>query len=132
VDTNVLIYLLDVGSSLHGWAKDAFAERRELGPLIICDIVYSEFSVDLDSVAATDEALGELALERLNFSNEVLFRAGKAYQEHIKRGGSRANVLSDFLIAAQAEVHEAPLMTNNPRDIVSYFPKVVVICPPKS
>ena len=131
VDTNILVYLLQSDSPFHKWAKEAFAQRKEQGPLIICDIVYSELSVNLDSVAATDKAIAELAVERLNFSNGELFRAGKAYQEHVSRGGSRTNVLPDFLIAAQAELNNAPLMTNNQKEILSYFPTVKMICPPK-
>jgi predicted nucleic acid-binding protein len=130
VDTNVLVYLLEPKSKFHEWAKKTVAAQREKGPLVICDIVYSELSVDLASVEATDKAIGALYVDRLRFSNEELFEAGKAYQKHITRGGSRNNVLSDFLIAAQAVVHDAPLLTNNPKDVLSYFPKISVIAPP--
>jgi predicted nucleic acid-binding protein len=129
VDTNVLIYLLDPSSRHHQWAIETVTERRTQGPLVICDIVYSEFSVTLDSVVDTDKALATLSLERLRFTNDTLFRAGKAFAEYRRRGGQGSNVLSDFLIGAQAEVESAPLLTNNPRDFHSYFPKLEVIEP---
>jgi predicted nucleic acid-binding protein len=131
VDTNVLLCLLNEDEEFHEWAKKAIEERKTHGPLIICDIVYSEFSVGLASVEKTNEAVAELALERLRFSNEALFHAGKAYKEHKKRGGTRSNVLSDFLIGAQAELEDAPLITNNAKDYASYFPNVSLIHPPK-
>jgi predicted nucleic acid-binding protein len=131
VDTNVLVYLLKEDEEFHDWAKKAIEERKNHGPLIICDIVYSEFSVSMESVDKTNEAVAELALERLRFSNEALFYAGKAFKEHKRRGGTRSNVLADFLIGAQAELEDAPLITNNAKDYTSYFPKVSLIQPPK-
>jgi predicted nucleic acid-binding protein len=60
----------------------------------------------------------------------ALFSAGKAFKKHRKAGGKEKNVLSDFLIGAQAEDADAPLMTNNSDDYKSFFPAVVVIHPP--
>jgi predicted nucleic acid-binding protein len=130
VDTNVLVYLLNENEELHDWARKAFEERKAHGPLIICDIVYSEFSAGMDTLEKTNEAVAELALERLRFTNETLFHAGKAYKEHKRRGGTRSNVLADFLIGAQAELEQAPLLTNNAKDYASYFPKMSIIQPP--
>jgi predicted nucleic acid-binding protein len=129
VDTNVIIYLLDSGSPFHDWAKAAAIKRRTEGPLIISDIVYSELSVDLQSVDATDEVINLLALERIGFTRQALFRAGRAFTEYRERGGPKTNVLSDFLIGAQAETAAAPLLTNNRKDFISYFPSVELITP---
>jgi predicted nucleic acid-binding protein len=129
VDTNVLIYLLDSTSEFHQWAKDAATERRTHGPLIISDIVYSELSVTFASVNETDKAIQSLALERYKFSDLALFRAGKAYLKHRQNGGKATNVLSDFLIGAQAEAAQAPLLTNNSDDYKSYFPAIALIHP---
>lgn len=129
VDTNIIVYLLDSASPFHSWAKAATAQRRAAGPLVICDIVYSELSVAMKSVAETDEVVRSLAIERYRFSNPVLFRAGRAFAEYRGRGGTKSNVLSDFLIGAQAEIEGAPLMTNNARQFTSYFPKIVLIKP---
>jgi predicted nucleic acid-binding protein len=129
VDTNILIYLLDEKSPHHEWSKEKIAERKIVGPLIISDIVYSEFSVGLDSVAKTDEAISSLSLERASFTNEMLFRAGKAFREHREKGGNKSNVLSDFLIGAQAEIEDAPLLTMDTGAFKGYFPKVALITP---
>lgn len=129
VDTNVIIYLLDSTSQFHGWAKTTTSKRRTEGPLIISDIVYSEISVSLKSIEDTDEVLNVLALERIGFTKDALFRAGRAFAEYRKRGGPKTNVLSDFLIGAQAETAGAPLLTNNRKDFISYFPSVELIEP---
>ena len=130
VDTNVLLYLLNENEELHDWAKKAVEERKTHGPLIICDIVYSEFSVGMETLEKTNEAVAALALERLRFTNETLFHAGKLYKEHKKRGGMRSNVLADYLIGAQAELEKAPLLTNNAKDYTSCFPRMSIIQPP--
>ncbi|MDO8979948.1 MAG: type II toxin-antitoxin system VapC family toxin [Afipia sp.] len=132
VDTNILIYLLNDQEAFHGWAKEAVAERRNYGPLVVCDIVYSEFSVSMEDLEKTNSAIAQLAMERLQFTDEVLFRAGKAYQQHRQNGGSKSNVLPDFLIGAQAELEDAPLVTNDQKNYKTYFPKLTIIQPPQA
>ena len=129
LDTNIIIYLLDSKCAFHDWAKATAAKRRTAGPLLISDIVYSEISVNLESIEDTDAALDELAIERVRFSTMALFRAGRAYKEYRKRGGPRTSLLSDFLIGAQAEAEGVPLVTNNRCDFSSYFPRVELIVP---
>lgn len=130
VDTNIIGYLINPDEEMHDWAKRAVEERRQHGPLVICDIVYSEFSVAMSGIDQTNEVVTELALERLRFSDEVLFRAGQAFKAYKRRGGAKTNVLADYLIGAQAEVEGAPLLTNNARDYRTSFPDVTIIEPP--
>lgn len=131
VDTNVLIELLSEGSGYHDWAKSIIAERRDEGPLIICDVVFSELSVGLETLEKTQLAVNELAVERLGFSDEVLVRAGVAYKQYREKNkGPKFNVLPDFFIGAQADVEEAPLITINDADFKSYFPELRLIKPP--
>ena len=100
---------------------------REEGPIVVSDIVYSEFSVALQSVAETNEAIAEFNLERIGFTNEVLFRAGKAYKKYKENDGKKLNVLPDFLIGAQVELADAVLLTNNKKDFLAYFPSIDII-----
>jgi len=53
----------------------------------------------------------------------------KEYRSRTK-GKQKSSVLPDFFIGAIAEVN-APLMTDNARDFVSYFPDVELVTPPK-
>src|SRR5437588_272086 len=98
-DTNVLIYLLDSASQHHSWSVTEFKKCREKGPIILSDIVYAEFSIGMADKTATDKAIRELACERLRITDQALFNAGR-YKD---KGGTKGNVLPDFLIAAQAE-----------------------------
>lgn len=127
VDTSVLIDAMDTKATRHKWAMDQLAKADQ--PIVICDIVFSEFSVSISSLAETQNAIKMLSIERTRYSDEALFRAGKAYAEYRKRGGTKMNVLSDFLVGAIAEADESPLLTANPRDFRSYFPSVTLIEP---
>lgn len=127
VDTNVLIDALDPNAPNHLWAKEQLAVADQ--PLVICDIVYSEFSVGLSSVADTSAAITSLLVERTRHSDEALFHAGKAFKRYRKNAGTKSNVLSDFLIGATAAVDGSPLLTSNARDFRTYFPTLTLICP---
>jgi predicted nucleic acid-binding protein len=130
VDTAVVIYLLDDTCEHHKWSVDQINKAKEKGPVIIPDIAYSELSVGLPSKEATDQAIAELALERYPCSDETLFRAGRAFKRYKEENaGTKNNVLPDFLIGAQAECEEFPLITNNKADFMGYFPKLELICP---
>jgi len=127
IDTNVLIDALDPASKNHAWAKQQLSEADQ--PLVICDIVYSELSVGMGSVADTSAAVQSLSIERTRYSDNALFVAGKVFKQYRTRGGTKSNVLSDFLIGAAADDDGSPLLTANPRDFRSYFPTLILICP---
>ncbi|HEX3948974.1 MAG TPA: type II toxin-antitoxin system VapC family toxin [Steroidobacteraceae bacterium] len=131
VDTNVVIYLLDADSPFHEWSFAEVTKAKENGPVILPDIAYTELSIGMESKEATDEALAELAFDRLPCSDASLFRAGRAFKKYRDENeGTKNNVLPDFLIGAQAEIMGAPLLTADRARFVEYFSEVALICPP--
>ena len=126
----MLIYLLDSASQHHSWSVTEFKKCREKGPIILSDIVYAEFSIGMADKTATDKAIRELACERLRITDQALFNAGRAFKQYKDKGGTKGNVLPDFLIAAQAENEQAPLLTGDQRDFLALFPTLSVISPP--
>lgn len=129
VDTNVLIDLLDDQSPHYGWSYAEFSRAKASGPVIVSDIVYSEFSVTLPSEGDADAAIAKLALVRCGYSNQALFRAGKAYASYRRNRGPKLNVLPDFFIGALADVEGAPVLTRDPGKLKTYFPAVKLISP---
>jgi predicted nucleic acid-binding protein len=131
IDTNVVIYLLDANSEFHQWSVGELARAKEQGPVILPDIAYTELSIGMDSKEATDEALAELALERLPCSDASLFRAGRAFLKYRDENeGPKNNVLPDFLIGAQAEVMQAAVLTADRAAFETYFENLNLIAPP--
>ncbi len=129
LDTNVLIYLLDQQANFHQWSVSQFEKSKADGPVIISDIVYCEFCVGMNTQGAVDTAISQFGIERLRGNDAALFRAAMAFKDYRKNGGSKTNVLPDFLIGAIAEVAGSPLITANRKDFLGYFPQLQVISP---
>lgn len=128
LDSCIFIALLNESDRLHDWSVEAVIKCKEIGPAIISDIVYCEVSVAMRSRAELDQALADLSLERVRLTDEALFRAGKAFKRYREENkGRKLGVLPDFLIGAMAEVHSAPLITDNKRDFIGYFPSINII-----
>ncbi|UVO50368.1 PIN domain-containing protein [Sphingomonas sp. SUN019] len=131
VDTSVLIDLLEANSEHHAWSLTQIEKARVSGPVIVSDAVYSEFSIALDTEEHADEALNQFSFVRCGYSNQVLFRAGKAYLRYRQSKGTKTNVLPDFFIGALADTERAPLLTRDPQKVRAYFPTVELITPQK-
>src|SRR5688500_348386 len=98
LDSSVLIDMLDEQSPHYAWSSAAFEKAKASGPVIVSDVVYSEFSVTLNSEGDADAVIQKLALVRCGYSNQALFRAGKAYSRYRKNKGQKLNVLPDFFV----------------------------------
>lgn len=129
LDTSVLICLINASEQYHTWSVQQFQIWKTSGPVIISDIVYCEFCAGMASQAHVDGVVSQLGLQRMRYSDAMLFRAGQAYKAYRSGGGQKTNVLPDFLIGAMAEVVGAPLITANAKDFVKYFPGVRLIKP---
>jgi predicted nucleic acid-binding protein len=129
VDTNVLIDILSRDLVWYDWSAARFAERQALGRMAIIDVVYAECSVSYDSAENVSRALEALAVERDTMSDAALWRAGRAFRDYRRQGGSKTNVLADFFIGAQAETLGASLLTRDGGRYRTYFPDVEIIGP---
>lgn len=131
VDTNVLIAILKSSEPHHQWSTQQLQLCKQAGPALVCDIVYCEFSVGMPSQQLVDAAISSLALQRFGRTTDpMLIRAGQAFKRYRQQGGSKGNVLPDFLIGAAAEMAGVPLLTANRKDYVGYFPGLKLISPP--
>ncbi|MER9307577.1 PIN domain-containing protein [Mesorhizobium sp. M0293] len=133
LDSNIVIALINDKEPNHVWSVNELIVRKTQGPAVISDVVYSEITVTMKDVVEVNSVIEALGLERYPTKDAALFRAGRAFKEYRGRtkGQQKSGVLPDFFIGAIAEVENAPLMTDNSRDFVSYFPAVALITPPK-
>lgn len=132
LDTNVISALTQNGHIFHQWAVDTMAVRRLVGPTIISDIIYCEALMAFPSPEDLNTVLSVLGIERIRTSDEAHFLAGRAYltYKERKKGQFKQGVVPDFIVGAIAVAEGIPLMTSNPKDIISYFPKAVLLMPP--
>jgi len=132
LDSSIVIALINDQEPNHAWSVKELVVRKAQGPAIISDVVYSEITATMKDVGEVNSVIQALGLERYPSKDDALFRAGRAFLEYRDRtkGKQKSGVLPDFFIGAIAEVENAPLMTDNTRDFVSYFPGVMLITPP--
>lgn len=83
----------------------------------------------MESKAATDQALAQFAFVRLAYSDDVLFRAGRAFKQYKDNNGPKDSLLPDFFVGAHAEIAGEPLLTRDTGRMGTYFPTVQLISP---
>ncbi len=125
-DSNIVLDLLDAppGSPLYG-AIDAVRVPR----VYVNEIVFAEVAARFVSPGLLEKSLTalELSVERLTL--QECHRAGQAFSEYRRRGGTRTAILPDFLIGAQAATRGWPLVTRDRKGFASYFPELKIIDP---
>lgn len=129
VDANVLLDLVTAPNAWSDWSKEELRRAAAAGPLVANDVIFAEVSIGF---LRMEEAEGvftkaEVALEPM--PRPALFRAGKAFREYRRRGGTRTGVLPDFFIGAHAEVAGLRLLTRDGGRYRIYFPGVALIAP---
>lgn len=128
-DTNALFAIVNDKEEHHAWSTATLQERKNHGPVLICDVVFAEFSVGMASIDDVRKAVAELSFERYGNNDETLFRAGKAFKAYRTNKGTKNNVLPDFMIGAAAEVAGVPLVTSDASIFKTYFPQLQIITP---
>jgi len=129
VDTNVLIDVLEDDPQWADWSIRQMRAHAKVHELAINDIIYAELSLAFERIEELDAAVEALALRVARIPRPALFLAGKAYLQYRRKGGTKANVLPDFLIGAHAAVEGIGILTRDVRRYASYFPSVSVIAP---
>jgi predicted nucleic acid-binding protein len=129
VDTNVLIDVLEDDPQWADWSIRQMRAHAKVHELAINDIIYAELSLAFERIEELDAAVEALALRVLRIPRPALFLAGKAYLQYRRKGGTKANVLPDFLIGAHAAVEGIGILTRDVRRYASYFPSVSLIAP---
>jgi predicted nucleic acid-binding protein len=129
VDTTVL---LDVVTSDPIWLQGSIAALDAAsagGPIVINAVIYAELSGRYARIEKLDTFVDGIGLELIEFPRASLFLAGKTFGRYRLSGGTRTNVLPDFLIGAQASVLDLPILTRDVRRYRTYFPSVHLITP---
>lgn len=129
VDTCVLI---DVASGDVNW-QDWSAAQLDLwsgrGPLIVNGILYAELATGFEKIEALEQFFHAAGLQLRPLSRSALYLAGRARALYRKRAGTRAGLLADFLIGAQAADLGCPVLTRDATRFASYFPQLPLVTP---
>jgi hypothetical protein len=128
VDSSVLLDVLTADPIHENASKTALAKAGQLGRLILCETVIAEISPAL-SKEDLDLFLAECALDFIPHSLSSAKIAGEYFAQYLKRGGKRARVVPDFLIASHALVHADRLLARDRGYYRDYFEQLTLIEP---
>lgn len=132
VDTNVLVDVLEDDPQWADWSIRQLRAQSQIHRLTINSIVYAELSLTYARYEDLDAAVTGLGLDLAEIPRPALFLAGQAFLSYRRAGGTKSNVLPDFLIGAHAAVAKCELLTRDGRRYRTYFPTVRVIAPEAS
>jgi len=129
VDTNVLVDVLGNDPEWADWSVAQLRSQAQIHRLVINPIIYAELSLTFSTVEALDDLLAAMQIPVQEIPKPALFLAGKAFVQYRRQGGTKSNVLADFLIGAHAAVAGLSVLTRDVRRYASYFPTVRLIAP---
>ncbi len=127
LDSNIVIELLesDEDSQLFSTLAALKLSHRAYAN----EIIFAEVASGFSDVGQVEGLFGAIGVSIAKLSLTDCFKAGRAFAEYRRRGGSRTSILPDFLIGAQAANRGWPLVTQDRKGFASYFPEVQLIDP---
>jgi predicted nucleic acid-binding protein len=99
------------------------------GAVIACPAVWAEIVPYFDSAQAAADAMAAAEVSFSAFDEGGSLRAGSAWREYRRSGGSRERVIADFLIGAHAGVFADRLLTRDRGFYRRYFRELDVLDP---
>ena len=129
VDTCVLIDVAEGDPRWSEWSEEQLARWSGRGPVVLTPMVFAEWSVMFPHVDAVENAVERFRLTWQELPRAALFLAAQAHKAYRRRGGTRAMVLSDFLIGAHAAVANVPILTRDRRRFDTYFNGLEIVAP---
>ena len=129
VDTCVLIDVAAGDAAWTDWSAAQLDLWSRRGPLLVSGIIYAELATGFDTIEALEQFFVAAGLQLRPLSRSALYLAGRARALYRKRAGTRAGLLADFLIGAQAADLGCPVLTRDAARFMSYFPQLVLVTP---
>jgi predicted nucleic acid-binding protein len=123
VDTSVLVDVLIDDPKYAAGSNAALRKADSEGALILCESALAEI-VPVFGSDEVAEFLSDWNLKFVPSSQESAMLAGEMFRAYLKRGGKRGRVVSDFLIAAHAQIHAERLLARDRGYYRNYFKRL--------
>jgi predicted nucleic acid-binding protein len=128
IDSSVLILLARKQDTWKSWSTCLGAAALE-GELVICPVVFAEFSLAYPSADQALEDLRRLHIEYSPFHPDSAHLAGSVFLRYRRDGGPRERLVPDFLIAAHATMQADRLAAIDRGYLRRYFPTLRMLQP---
>ncbi|MEO5804797.1 MAG: type II toxin-antitoxin system VapC family toxin [Verrucomicrobiota bacterium] len=123
VDTSVLVDVLIDDPKYAALSNAALRKAASEGALILCESSLAEIVPVLGSDEIA-EFLSDWNLKFVPSTQESAILAGEMFRVYLKRGGKRGRVVSDFLIAAHAQIHAERFLARDRGYYRDYFKRL--------
>ena len=128
IDSSVLICIFNDEPNRADWL-DFLLMSRHGGRLIACDVVWAELASLFATPSALQEKMTKLGIGFSPLDHAACFEAGQLFAGYRRRGGPRARIIADFMIAAHA-LHHANALASADLDLAEkYAPRLKVVGP---
>lgn len=129
VDSSILLDVFTADPGFGPRSREALREAMEEGKLIACDIVWAEVAGFFGSSREAEAAFETLGVEFSAMTLAASLTAGKYWMKYRKSGGTRARIISDFLIGAHALTIADRLLSRDRGFYRRYFSGLKLIDP---
>ena len=127
IDSNVLLDVITLDPVWRTWSEAQLAMASARSLAFINPIIYAELAPAFTSENALDRWLDAGNFQRLPLPYKAGWRAGQAFVQYRRAGGTRSTPLPDFYIGAHAEAAGLTLITRDTARYATYFPTVALI-----
>ena len=130
VDSSVVLDVLTDSPGHRQASLEALEKACRAGSVVVCPVVWAEVRAAFDDVETMAEALEAASITFDTFDRASSDLAGALWKEYRRQGGTRRRLISDFLVAAHAQVQADGLLTRDRGFSRRYFQDLEVIDPP--
>lgn len=128
IDTSVLLLIQKRQAGWMDWKQTLKHASRE-GPLVVCPVVFAEYSPGYECWSAAMSDLDLLQISYEPIAPDTAWLAGQVFLQYRKEGGPRKTLIPDFLIAAHASVQADRLAALDRGYLRRFFPKLLLLIP---
>ena len=127
VDSSVLLDVLTDDPARRADSLAALREARQVGPLLICPVVWAEVRAFFSDAAEMHTAFANAGVNFDPFDRDCADLAGEMWRQYRASGGKRTRLIADFLIGAHAQVRGGRLLSHDRGFFRRYFSKLQIL-----
>lgn len=126
IDTSILLLIQKRQDGWTDW-KSALEDASRDGVLVLCPVVFAEYSPGYVSWEDAYEDISRLRIHYDPITPDAAWLAGRLFLQYRKEGGPRRTMIPDFMIAAHASVQADRLAALDRGYVRRYFPSLPLL-----